>query len=339
MPKIPAHYLRYLMMRFVLLVCCILPCVVNAQFLSESVLLARLKSSAIPEAVMSRRSVVFHSSTFTPKEITVIHEGLGRAGIDAVAYFETERILAGGDAEKAYSKYFTRREISGIVLFQKKVSGFSCYITLYNNAPDFVSPDQAAWSTSASTLSQLMNEIYRSALSSYQKKNLLINDVAETGLPVRVIEGTRNETYTYDLKVDNLAVPNFTDSTAAHELADIFKTYPLRYHLTDPTLSDKELRNKGFLYVLCVAHGRSGVVKELLGYPVNQSESAFVSVTYPGDDMQLKNIPAETEVFKFYVRHIDSGNVFLSTKWDADTSWQSALRNFINGLKAEMKLN
>ncbi|HET9053148.1 MAG TPA: hypothetical protein VFM90_03175 [Cyclobacteriaceae bacterium] len=315
-----------------------LPCVVKAQFLSEEVLIARLKSSAIPEEVMSKRSVVLHAGSVTPKEIAVIHEGLVRAGIDAVAYFETDRVLAGGDAEKAYSKYLTRREVAGLVLIQKKPSGFACYITLYNSNSDFVDAGQTAWSTTASTLSQLMNDIYRTALSSYQKKNLLINEVAETGLPVRVIEGNRSETYAYDLKIDNLAVPNFTDSMATQELAGIFKTYPLRYQLTDNTVSDRELRNKGFLYVLCVVHGRSAVVKELLGYTVNPSESAFVSVTYPETGMQLKNIPAETEVFKFYVRHIDSGNVFLSTKWDADTSWQQALQNFINGLKAEMKL-
>ena len=327
------------MMRFVLLVFCLLPCLVKAQFLSEELLIARLKSGSIPEEVMSKRSVVLHTSTVTPKEIATIHEGLIRAGIDAVAYFEADRILAGGDPEKAYNKYLTRREISCVVFIQKKSSGFSCYITLYNSKPDFVNAGQAAWSVNASTLSQLMNEIYRSALSSYQKKNLLINEVAETELPVRVVEGTRSETYAYDLKVDNLAVPKFSDSVANKELSEIFKSYPLRFQLTDNTVSDKDLRNKGFLYVLCVVHGRSGVVKELLGYTVNQSESAFVSVTYPGTEMQLKNIPAETEVYKFYARHIDSGNVFLNTKWDADTSWQQALQNFIKGMKAEMKLN
>lgn len=298
-----------------------------------------MKSSSIPEEILSKRSVVLHSSTVTSQEIKTIHEGLIRAGIDAVAYFEVERVLAGGDAEKAYNKYLTRREISFLIFIQKNPSGFTCYLTPYNNKSDFVNTGQNAWNTQASTLSQLLNDIYRTALSSYQKKNLLINEVAETALPVRVIEGTRSETYTYDLKVDNLAVPKFTDSTATLELTEIFKTYPLRYQLTDNTISDKDLRAKGFLFVLCVVHGRSSVAKELLGYTVNQSESAFVSVTYPGTEMQLKNIPAETEVYKFYVRHIDSGNVFLSTKWDADTSWQQALQNFIKGMKAEMKLN
>lgn len=327
------------MMRFVLLVCCLLPGFVKAQFLSEEVLIARLKSGAIPEEVMSKRSVVLYTGTLTKNEIATLHEGFIRAGIDAEAYFETERVLAGGDPEKAFNKYFSRREISGLLFVQKKLSGFSCYITLYNGKTDFVNAGQNAWAAHATTLSQLMNEVYRAALSNYKKKNLLINEVAETDLPVRIVEGTRSETYSYDLKVDNLAVPMFTDSLANKQLTEIFKTYPLRYQLTDNTIPDKDLRSKGFLYVLCVVHGRSGVVKEMLGYTVTQSESAFVSVTWPGAEMQLKNFPKETEVYKFYVRHIDSGNVFLSTKWDADTSWQQALQNFIKGMKAEMKLN
>lgn len=331
--------LRLMMMRLVLLVLWLLPFAGNAQFFSEASIISRLKSGAIPEEIMSRRSVVLHSPAVTPQEISTIHEGLIRAGIDAVAYFAIDEVLAGGDPEKAYNKYFSRREVSCIVFIQKKPGGFSCYLTLYNGKPDFVSQDQVAWSTSASTASQLVNDIYRSALSTYQKKNLLINDFPETELPVRIIEGTRSETFQYDLKVDNLAVPRFTDSIATKELGEIFKLYPLRYQLTDNTTAEKDLRNKGFLYVLCVVHARSAVAKEILGYPVTKSESAFVSMTYPSTEMQLKNIPADAEVYKFYVRHIDTGNVFLGTKWDADVTWQQALTNFIHGMKADMKLN
>lgn len=339
LPKILWGRYRLVMMRFVLFALWLLPCLGNAQFLSEGSIIARLKSGAIPEEIMSKRSVVLHSSSITPQEITTIHEGLMRAGIDAVAYFETDRILAGGDPEKAYNKYFTRREVSCIVFIQKKANGFSSHLTLYNGKPDFVNQGQTAWIANASTLSQLMNDIYRSALSNYQKKNLLINETPESDLPVKVVEGVRSETFPYDLKVDNLAVPKFTDSTATRELTEIFKTYPLRHQLTDNTVADKDLRSKGFLYVLCVVHARSGVAKDILGYPVTKSESAFVSVTYPSTEMQLKNIPADTEVYKFYVRHIDSGNVFLGTKWDADITWQQALTNFIRGMKADMKLN
>lgn len=337
--KIRVAGLRLTMMRFILLAFLIFPAFAEAQFLSEELLLARLKPGPIPEEIMSKRTVVLHTGSISNKDVATIHEGMVRAGIDAVAYFATDQILAGGDAEKAYNKYFNRREISCIVFIQKRASGFTAYLTLYNGKPDFVDAGQPGWSTSASTLSQLTNDIYRSALSAYQKKNLLINEVAETDLPVKIIEGSRSETFAYDLKIDNLAIPKFSDTVATRELSEIFKSYPLRYQLTDNSVAEKELRNKGFLYVLCAVHARGGIAKELLGYAVTQSESAFVSVTYPATEVQLKNIPADTEVYKFYVRHIDSGNVFLGTKWDADTTWQQALQNFIKGMKAEMKLN
>jgi hypothetical protein len=72
---------------------------------------------------------------------------------------------------------------------------------------------------------------------------------------------------------------------------------------------------------------------------MTKSESALVSFTYPGDQAQLKNIPANEQVFKFYFKHIESQNVFLGTKWDADISWQQALVNQIKGYKIEFKLN
>lgn len=325
-------------MKLFLLIAFLIPAFCSAQALTEDILLARLKNGALPEAVMSKRSVVLYSTNITSKEITTIHENLIRTGIDAVAYFETEKVLSGGDAEKAYSKYFTKREIACLIFIQKKSTGFSCSITSYNNTVAFVDKNQAVWSKETTTLNGLMNEVYRTALSEYKKQNLLINDIAETDLPVKIIEGNRNELFPYDLKVDNLAVPTFNDSAATKELESVLKTYPLRFQLTDNTISDRDLRNKGFLYVLCVAHGRSAIAKEVLEYAVNRSETAFVSVTYPETQMQLKTIPADVPVYKFYVRHIDSGNVFLGNKWDADVSWQQALQNFIKGLKQEFKI-
>ena len=59
----------------------------------------------------------------------------------------------------------------------------------------------------------------------------------------------------------------------------------------------------------------------------------------PDNEPQLKNIHANSEVYKFYFKHIDSENVFLGTKWDADTSWQQALMNQIKGFKLELRIN
>lgn len=317
-----------------------IPLFCNGQIFTEETLLARLKSDGtISEEVLSKRSVVLHSYTLTAKEITTTHENLIRAGIDAIAYFKIDGVLAGGDVAQSYAEYFTKREVVNLIVIQKSSSGFTINITFFNGKKDLVNPYQSTWNTQSASLNEALNAVYRSALASNKKKNLLMNEVPETDLPVKINDGQRSEIFAYDLKIDNLAIPKFDDVLYDKELEEILKTYPFPYQLVNHTVPDKELRTKGILYVLCFVHTRSGVAKELLGYPVSKSESAFVSVTYPDGQVQLKNIPAATPVFKFYVRHIDSGNIFLGTKWDAETTWQQALQNFIKGFKAELKIN
>ncbi|HEU5290750.1 MAG TPA: hypothetical protein VFU05_08925, partial [Cyclobacteriaceae bacterium] len=288
--------------------------------------------------LLSKRSVVLYSYLLTQKEISSTHENLIRTGIDAIAYFKTDGVVAGGDVIFSYAEYFKRREVSNLLIIQKSKAGYTIYITSFNGKEDLVSADQSAWQTQSPTLSEALASVYRSALASNKKKNFLINEIPETDLPVKVIGGQRSENFAYDLKVDNLAIPKFNDAVLDKELEELLKTYPLRNQLVSHDVSDKELRTQGFLYVLCFVNTRSGMARELLGYPVRKSESAFVSVSYLGGPVQLKTIPADTPVFKFYVRHIDSGNVYLGTKWDAETTWQQALQNFIKGFKAELRL-
>jgi hypothetical protein len=317
-----------------------IPLFCAGQIYTEETLLARLKSGGpISEDVLSKRSVVLYSLSFTSNQLISIHESLVRSGIDAVAYFKVESVLAGPDIIQSYDDYFTKREITNLIIIQKASSGFTINVTSFNGKEDLVSPDQSTWSTQSTSLSEALNALYRSALASNKKKNLLMNEVPETDLPVKIIDGQRSEIFAIDLKIDNLAIPKFNDPAYDKELEEILKTYPFRFQLVNHTDLEKDLRNKGFLYVLYFVHTRCGIAKELLGYPVSKAESAFVSVTYPDGQVQLKNISADTPVFKFYVRHIDSGNIFLGPKWDAETTWQQALHNFIKGFKAELKIN
>ena len=117
------------------------------------------------------------------------------------------------------------------------------------------------------------------------------------------------------------------------------KSYPFKYQLVDPKVPEAELRKQRFLYVLKYIHTRGSAAKQLLGYETNKGESALVSVTYSNGLEQIKTIPAEIPVYKYYVRQIEFEHVFLGPKWDADTTWQQALKNFIKGRKREMKIN
>ena len=298
-----------------------------------------LKGS-LPEKLLSTRTAVFYNYTLSDKEMDDIQKSFQRTGIDAVVYFELDKLMAGLDITKAFGRYLLDREITNIVFIEKSVNAFRISTTQFNLKSTVIDPQQNAWVVSNSILTEALKELYRTAANQQKKQNFLINDVAEMDLTINPILGKRNEFYASDLKVDPLSVPKTGNDAIDKQLEEIFATnYPLKYKLTDPGLSEKELRKQGSLYILCFVNVRDGVAKKLLGYDMSKSESALVSVTYSDGQQQLKNIPSDMPVFKFYFKHIDSGNVFFGNKWDADLTWQQALINQIKGMKAELRIN
>jgi hypothetical protein len=43
-------------------------------------------------------------------------------------------------------------------------------------------------------------------------------------------------------------------------------------------------------------------------------------------------------VYKFFFKNLDYGDLFLGNKWDADITWQDALRNHIEALKLNQQI-
>jgi hypothetical protein len=315
--------------------------IVKAQFImDEKTWVEQLNlKGGIPEKLLSTRSVVFYDFTLTKKELENIQQSFQQTGIDAVAFFELDKLTAGKDVTKAFGEYLLKREIACLLFIEKDETGFRLTVTPFNGKDTVVDLAQIAWSSINRVLTEVLQDLYRTA-SSQKKQNLLINDLPEMDLAINPISGKRNEFYSLDLKVDPLAVPKTGDEATDKELEEIFKShYPLKYRLTEPGMNEKEMRKQGLLYVVCVIHTRGIVAKELLGYDMSKSESALASITYPDTQQQVKNIPSNATVYKFYFKHIDSGNVFFGTKWDADLTWQQALLNQIKGMKAELRLN
>jgi hypothetical protein len=339
--KIPALPIRLFNMKLIFLILSIAsPFHLFSQNLLEDLLLKNLKSGGqIKEELLSKRTAVLYSYTLTPKELQAIHDNFIKTGIDAVVYFDTEIVLAGRDAAKAYSAYLTKREIATLILIKKTSVGYALTVGSFSNNEKFLEPTQPVWRQESNSLGDVLTQLYRSALAGNTKKNFLINDFPETDLPVTIFNGRRSELTAFDLKVDNLAVVKLGDEVVDKELEEIFKSYPFKYKLVDGTISESDLRKQGLQYILCVVNTRAQAAKKVLEYNVTKAESAYVSVSYEDGHVRPKNIGADIPVTKFYVRHIDSGNVFLGTKWDADTTWQQSLRNFIQGLKIEFKIN
>lgn len=308
------------------------------QFQSE--LKDRLRAGgSLPEKLLSSRSIVLYPYSMTEKELTEIQTSFQRTGIDAVAYFEVDRLTAGKDMSRALTFYFNKRSIVNLIFFGRTESTYEVFITGYNTKDTFVEGNQLAWHAEDKVLSDLLKQIYRSAAGGLERKNFLISDFPETHLPINPIAGRRAEFFAIDLKVDQLAVPKFGIESADQDLELLFAGYPYKFKLTEPGLTERELRSQGFLYILSFVHVRASVAREILGYDTSKPESAYVSITYTNGQPQLKNISANTPVYKFYFKHIESGNVFLGTRWDADTTWQQALKNHLTAFKAELKIN
>jgi hypothetical protein len=306
---------------------------------AESVLGRLDTSGSLPEKILSTRSAVLYSPNVTLKEVNDIHESLVQTGIDAVAYFETDRVFAGPDVELGFIQYFKAREIENLVLVEKKAESFRVMATTFGGADGVIRVTQAVWQSQERTLKDALRVLYSTALNTFKKQNMLINDVAEVDLIVNVIAGRRTEAFASDLKVDKLAVRKFGDELLDKELEDIMANYPFKYALVDNSIAEPDLRRQGYFYILRFLHSRGPVAKQLLGYETSQAETAVVSITFPNGLEQVKTIPSDRPIYKFYFRQIEFNNVFLGTKWDADLTWQQALQNFISGFRKEMRVN
>jgi hypothetical protein len=307
---------------------------------TQSALVSKLKlTETVPPQLLASRSVALFDASYKKSELEEIQKIFAQTGIDTEAYIEEDVVLAGKDITKAYTNYFSLRDIKFFVLLDKPSGRYRMTVVPFNGKPTLVDENQNAWMVSDDNLREMLMTSYRNSWMSQKKQNLLINEVPELNVSVNPFTGNRSEFFAIDLKVDMLAVPLFNDANADSSLSRLMKElYPFKFKLTQPVADEEELRKRGFVFTLCVIKTRGVAAKQLLGYTKTKSESAYVSTTYPNGQAQLKTISAETFVYKFYAKHINSGNIFLGTKWDADTTWEQALKNYIKGFKAELKI-
>lgn len=307
--------------------------------IDEEQFYARIKrGTVLPEKLLATKTAVFYPYTMTPKELELTQEYFQRSGIDAVAYFVTDLLMAGRDVSVNMAQYLNGRDFSNLIIF-KKSNGYTLTLFEYNRKANFIDNDAPTWVAENRLLEEILKSLYlATANAGLKRENNLINDIPELMSPISAIDGRRNEFYAIDLKVDPLAVPKFGNEADDKALEEIMKSYPFKYTLTEANLAEADLRKQGYLFVLRFVRARAKVAKQVLGYDVTKAESAIVSISYPNEQPEVRNISADADVFKFYFKHIDSGNAYLGTKWDADETWQQAVINQLRGMKIELKI-
>ncbi len=307
----------------------------------ESDLVSKLNfTNTIPTDLISTRSLVLYQNAFTKAELEETQTFFQQTGIDAVAYFDIARVLAGHDTRKAYSNYFNVRGIKFLILLQKNQKGYQYIFCTFIGNKEMVDKTSIAWKQENASLTELLKIVYRFAVSNLKKQNFLINDLPETDMPMNTFTGRINENFSIEVKTFKTAIPRLGNSKDDAELESYLKeNFPVKYELVDAMADEDALLLKGFRTVLRFVHTRGMLAKEILGYDVTQLARSLPTTTFVNGEAQIKTIPANEPVYKFYFRSIEYGNIFLGPRWDADVTWQDALKNHIQALKIDQKIN
>ncbi|MCU0419466.1 MAG: hypothetical protein MUC38_07385 [Cyclobacteriaceae bacterium] len=295
-------------------------------------------AQALPDKLLAGRSVVLHGPSLTREELQTAQTVFQQTGIDAVGYFETDQVFAGTDAQRSFANYFNRRQISFLIALTKSEKGYLISIVPYNRKPGLTEEGVAAWQVRSASWREALMVLYTTAARALKRENFLVNDLPEQDLRVGVVRGDRQEICYPNIRLARIAVPRF-DAPAQNDSLEVFLKmhFPVKYELVDGQWSDRELLDRGFTFVLRHFYTRGSLIKELLQYEV-KTETAFATATYPQGQLMLKPIPARAYVYKFYLKELEYGNLYLGSRWDADLTWPEALLNHIRLYQADRRL-
>jgi hypothetical protein len=289
------------------------------------------------------------------------HFYIRKLGIDAVLYFYIDDLIAGYDVQLAIAAQMNAREVKNIFMLSKDVVNgkdqFIGVLTAYNQRPNYISNNQAAWKSQTTDMEILFRNLARAIdNAALTMENLLIIDSPEYFQGVDIIRGKRFETFNTDLRIDRIAIPQFLDLPIPEnpgdkstekivslineenannlsrnaQLEQLMSDYPYKFAIVPYEYDEKKLLTKGFQFVLMRVNSSGKNVRKLLGYDINDEVDALVTIKNDKEqNVSIKSIPIDGMIYKYYVKHINSGDIYLGEQWDGDDNWQDALNNHI----------
>jgi len=298
------------------------------------------------------------------------HKALAKAGVDPVAYYFYDDVYSGGEVRAAFAASWKKREISNILLIiqsdlnkSKNDMRYLLLATTFNGEPSLMTEGQPAWKANSKDFKKVLGRLSRAA-NRQTNNNLLINDNPEYFNDVHLINKNRAESYKADLKLGKLAVPKFAGTnlpgkrpgglvntlvknrleqaevqatTYNNDLGNIMQGYQFEYGLVDNDLTEAEMKAAGYIYVLRSIHTAGIGIKRLLNYAVDEDDEYYITVKLVSGKPTMRYIPTGAPVYKYYIKNIKTGNIYLGKNWDADETWQESLKNVLYNIKLELK--
>ncbi len=294
--------------------------------------------SDLPPGLLAGRSLVLYEPAYTMTELQEAQKYFQQTGIDAINYLDIDYVLAGPDPSRTFFNYFNNRNIKFLIVLQKNDKEYLCIITEYSGTIEFADKTHRSWKQNHASFVELLRTIYRFAISTQKKQNFLINDVPEIGFDLRFFREEPAQRFSNDVRTFKTAIPRWGNERDDKELEAIVKEkFPMKSELVDANLTDAELADKGYRLVLRFVHTRGDAARDILGYDVTQTASSLLTSYFVNGELKAKTVPSKKMIYKFYFKNTEYGNIFLGNKWDADETWQDAIRNHILGLRSELK--
>jgi len=306
------------------------------------------KTEVLPSDLLSKRAVVFMNvnSLNWDKEAQKIHNSFIEIGVDAVAYYSLSDIMSGEDATTSFYSDITQRSIENMLIVHQTEKGFQLYATKIPEEGGFFQKGMQAFYLEGSSLKDLGSKLESLVeKSDLVRENFLIIDVPETFKRTNVIKSRRVANFNPDIRIDKLAVPKFENNImldvdvdeANAELDSIMSQhYPFEYGLVDPEMSTEELISEGYLMVLKKLQNNGESLRRMLGYDLSEGETLLISVRKGGDEKVMK-YRIDEHVHKYYIQQLYTKDIYLGDTWDAGKTWQEALINHTENLKAKLK--
>ncbi|MEO9482901.1 MAG: hypothetical protein ABJG47_05620 [Ekhidna sp.] len=294
------------------------------------------------------------------KLLTQVHKAFVTMGIDALFYLNEQNFTASNNSRFSYSALFNKRKIKTIIFLTQTAGGFKILMAPFDGTSRLMSDGADVFYMESDQLYSLLLNVGREIRRADQELyNFLIPEKPNYLHGLSIVENTLLKNYPGILRRSKLAVERFAplDSTNISdpsvlsrikkynlevadknkELAQIMSLYPYEYILVDK-MPDDELKRNRYQFILRSVKSSAGIVKQMLDYEVMASETGFVSVIpVMPDQTRVKTIPRNAIVHKFYIRQNISKNVHVG-EWDADVSWQEALKNMIGNLSQELNI-
>ena len=266
-----------------------------------------------------------------------IHPVLRNLGIDPVIYYNAYNLYAGLEVTRSQVREMRQRRIKNIILFEYNGSTYRIGLGVFNNAPELYNREKGVFKWEGTSLDDLLFQ-FRTTIAGrgLPRQNFLILEIPEFSRNVNMLAKRRYESFARNLKLDKLAVPAIANK---EEIERVMKNYPYEYGIVDPEKSEKTLRNEGYQYILLQLNTTGKQIRNYLEYDQVEEPETYASVIPDSAGYKVKNIPADARVYKYYVKHIYSGDTYVGTHWDAAVNWEVALHYHIAHLREEMKID